>query len=74
MMKNCGRRCTKQARQFATSPPRLVVLGSSLGKGHPYSWSEIVNGYNPARADTECPFRGASPHRERIQTKGIDRY
>ena len=26
---------------------KLGVIGLSAGNGHPYSWSAIVNGYNP---------------------------
>jgi hypothetical protein len=34
---------------------RLGVIGLSPGNGHPYSWSAICNGYNPA-AMADCPF------------------
>lgn len=34
---------------------RLGVLGMSAGNGHPYSWSAIFNGYDPA-AMAACPF------------------
>lgn len=34
---------------------RLGVVGLSDGNGHPYSWSAIVNGYDPA-AMAACPF------------------
>lgn len=34
---------------------RLGVVGLSEGNGHPYSWSAIINGYDPA-AMAECPF------------------
>jgi predicted dehydrogenase len=34
---------------------RLGVIGLSEGNGHPYSWSAIFNGYDPA-AMRECPF------------------
>jgi len=34
---------------------RLAMLGMIEGNGHPYSWSAIVNGYNPA-AMAQCPF------------------
>jgi hypothetical protein len=34
---------------------RLGVVGMSEGNGHPYSWSAIINGYDPA-AMAECPF------------------
>jgi len=34
---------------------RLGILGLSDGNGHPYSWSAIFNGYDPA-VMAECPF------------------
>jgi len=34
---------------------RLGILGMSEGNGHPYSWSAIFNGYDPAAMAT-CPF------------------
>ena len=34
---------------------RLAMLGMIEGNGHPYSWSAIVNGYNPEEM-AECPF------------------
>jgi predicted dehydrogenase len=34
---------------------RLAMLGMIEGNGHPYSWSAIVNGYNP-EAMAKCPF------------------
>lgn len=34
---------------------RLGVIGLSAGNGHPYSWSAICNGYDPA-AMARCPF------------------
>jgi len=39
------------------NPPeiRLAMLGLIEGNGHPYSWSAIVNGYNPAEM-AHCPF------------------
>lgn len=39
----------------AASKLRLLVLGSSPGNGHPYSWSAIFNGYD-ADAMTACPY------------------
>jgi len=38
-----------------TSPLKLGIIGMSDGNGHPYSWSAIINGYDPA-AMAECPF------------------
>jgi predicted dehydrogenase len=41
-----------------TSPKkelRLAMLGMIEGNGHPYSWSAIVNGYNPAEM-AHCPY------------------
>jgi hypothetical protein len=34
---------------------RLAVLGMIPGNGHPYSWSAIVNGYDPV-AMAQCPY------------------
>ena len=34
---------------------RLAMLGMIEGNGHPYSWSAIINGYNPAEM-ARCPF------------------
>jgi predicted dehydrogenase len=34
---------------------KLGVIGMSEGNGHPYSWSAIFNGYNPAFMK-DCPF------------------
>lgn len=38
-----------------TSPLRLAMLGMIPGNGHPYSWSAIVNGYDPAPL-AACPY------------------
>ena len=37
------------------SPLRLAMLGMIPGNGHPYSWSAIVNGFDPA-AMAACPY------------------
>jgi predicted dehydrogenase len=34
---------------------RLAMLGMIEGNGHPYSWSAIVNGFNPAEM-ASCPY------------------
>jgi len=34
---------------------RLAMLGMIEGNGHPYSWSAIVNGYNPELM-RDCPY------------------
>jgi predicted dehydrogenase len=34
---------------------RLAMLGMIQGNGHPYSWSAIINGYDPA-AMAACPY------------------
>lgn len=36
-------------------PLRLAMLGMIEGNGHPYSWSAIINGYDPA-AMAQCPY------------------
>ncbi|MCW5551920.1 MAG: Gfo/Idh/MocA family oxidoreductase [Verrucomicrobiae bacterium] len=33
----------------------LAILGMIEGNGHPYSWSAIVNGYDPVRMK-DCPY------------------
>lgn len=46
-------------------PLRLAMLGMIPGNGHPFSWSSIINGYDPA-ALARCPYAGItaymSPH------------
>ena len=37
------------------APLRLAMLGMIDGNGHPYSWSAIVNGFDPA-AMAACPY------------------
>lgn len=34
---------------------RLAMLGMIEGNGHPYSWSAIINGYDPAEM-ARCPY------------------
>lgn len=34
---------------------RIAMLGMIPGNGHPYSWSAIVNGYNPEKM-AKCPY------------------
>ena len=34
---------------------KLGIIGSSLGNGHPYSWSSIINGYNISYLE-KCPY------------------
>jgi len=36
-------------------PLRLAMLGMIPGNGHPYSWSAIINGYDPAHM-AACPY------------------
>ncbi|HEY1110775.1 MAG TPA: hypothetical protein VGE76_19135, partial [Opitutaceae bacterium] len=66
----------------SSSPPppsdaktiRLAMLGMIEGNGHPYSWSAIVNGFDP-EAMARCPFPvipkylGAQP-RESVRVPG----
>ncbi|WP_038160361.1 Gfo/Idh/MocA family oxidoreductase [Verrucomicrobium sp. BvORR106] len=42
---------------MTNSPPplRLAMLGMIEGNGHPYSWSAIINGYDPV-AMAQCPY------------------
>ncbi len=37
------------------SPVRLAMLGMIDGNGHPWSWSSIVNGFNPEKL-AACPY------------------
>jgi predicted dehydrogenase len=37
------------------APLRLAMLGMIPGNGHPFSWSGIINGYDPA-ALARCPY------------------
>ena len=34
---------------------KLGIIGISDGNGHPYSWSAIINGYEPAKMEN-CGF------------------
>ena len=36
-------------------PLRIAMLGMIPGNGHPYSWSAIINGYDPAEM-AKCPY------------------
>lgn len=36
---------------------RLAMLGMIEGNGHPYSWSAIINGYDPVEM-ARCPYAG----------------
>jgi hypothetical protein len=36
-------------------PLKLGLVGTSVGNGHPYSWSAILNGYNK-RLMNQCPY------------------
>lgn len=40
-----------------TKELRLAMLGMIEGNGHPYSWSGIINGYNPEEM-ARCPYPG----------------
>jgi predicted dehydrogenase len=44
---------------------RLAILGSSVGNGHPYSWSAIFNGYDREAMVKECPFPGIPEYLEK---------
>ena len=50
---------------IAPAPLRLAMLGMIAGNGHPFSWSSIINGYDPT-ALARCPYPGIiaymSPH------------
>lgn len=56
-----------------SQPLRLAMLGMIPGNGHPYSWSAIVNGYNPAEM-ANCPYPGIPQYlgAQPLETMGID--
>lgn len=39
-----------------SAPVRLAMLGMISGNGHPFSWSAIINGYDPAVMARVCPY------------------
>ncbi len=39
----------------------LAILGMIPGNGHPYSWSAIINGYDPEKM-TRCPYAGIAEY------------
>jgi predicted dehydrogenase len=51
---------------------RLAMLGMIEGNGHPYSWSAIVNGYDPV-AMAHCPYPGIISYlgKQPLETIGI---
>jgi predicted dehydrogenase len=57
------------------TPLRLAMLGMIPGNGHPYSWSAIINGYDPD-AMARCPYPtiinylGAQP-RANVRVPGV---
>jgi predicted dehydrogenase len=46
---------TTTPAESASRKLRLAMIGMILGNGHPYSWSAIINGYNPS-AMSNCPY------------------
>lgn len=40
------------------SPLRLAMLGMIPGNGHPWSWSAIINGYDPGVMAAKCTYPG----------------
>lgn len=49
---------SKDLPRMSFPPPkefRLAMLGMIEGNGHPYSWSGIINGYDP-QAMAACPY------------------
>lgn len=51
---------------------RLAMLGMIEGNGHPYSWSGIINGYNPEEM-AKCPYPGIPAYmgRQALETVRI---
>lgn len=43
---------------------KLGIIGLSEGNGHPYSWSAIINGYNPVEMQ-HCPFASIPAYLEK---------
>ncbi len=43
------------------APLRLAMLGMIPGNGHPFSWSSIINSYDPA-ALASCPYPGITQY------------
>jgi predicted dehydrogenase len=41
---------------------RLAMLGMIEGNGHPYSWSGIINGYDPEKMASICPYAGITTY------------
>ncbi len=39
----------------------LAILGMVPGNGHPYSWSAIINGYDPEKM-AQCPYSGIAEY------------
>lgn len=46
---------TRPTPSASAADVRIAVLGMIDGNGHPYSWSAIVNGYDPAMM-AACPY------------------
>ncbi len=46
---------TLRQSAVTSQPLRLAMLGMIPGNGHPYSWSAIVNGFDPV-AMASCPY------------------
>jgi predicted dehydrogenase len=46
---------TLSSNGVSAPPLRLAMLGMIPGNGHPYSWSAIVNGFDPV-AMARCPY------------------
>lgn len=44
-----------------SAPLRLAMLGMIPGNGHPFSWSSIINGYDPASL-SRCPYPGITAY------------
>ncbi len=49
---------------------RLAMLGMIEGNGHPYSWSGIINGYNPAEM-AKSPYPGISAYMDREPLESV---
>lgn len=53
---------------------RIAMLGMVEGNGHPYSWSAILNGYDPQEMAALCPYPGIVQYlaQEHTDSMGIE--
>jgi len=49
---------TSTSSNHSETPLRLAMLGMVPGNGHPWSWSAIINGYDPEVMAAKCTYPG----------------